>query len=89
MPGFLDRIPSRSWSCRRWSTALPAAVKQEVRQIAHWTLHTIPEFRDLAGRYQDLAEEMAQHRSDSQASHASDRDHALENLVDRMSPILL
>ena len=68
---------------------MPAAVKQEVRQIAHRTLHTIPEFRDLAGRYQDLAEEMAQHQSDSPASHASARAHALEDLVDRMSPILL
>ncbi len=68
---------------------MPATVKQEVRQTALWMLHTIPEFRDLAVRYQDLAEEMAQHQSDSQASHTSARLHALEDLVDRISPILL
>ena len=68
---------------------MPAAVKQEVRQTALWMLYTIPEFRDLAMRYQDLAQELAQHQSDSQASHASARAHALEDLVDRISPILL
>ena len=68
---------------------MPATVKQEVRQTAVWMLHAIPEFRDLAGRYQDLAEELAQHQSDQIPSHESARVHALQDLVDRISPILL
>ena len=68
---------------------MPAAAKEEVRQTAIWMLHAISEFRDLAVRYQDLAEELAQHQSDQAASHESARAHALQDLVDRMSPILL
>lgn len=68
---------------------MPVAIKEQVRQTARWMLHTIPEFRELAVRFQDLAEEMAQHQSDSPASHTSARVHALEDLVDRMSPNLL
>ncbi len=68
---------------------LPATVKQEVRQTAIWMLHTIPEFRDLAVRYQDLAEELALQQSDQVPSHESARVHALQDLVDRISPILL
>jgi hypothetical protein len=68
---------------------MPSAVKNEVRHIAAWMIHTIPEFRALAARYQELAEEMARHQSDNPASHQEARIHAMQDLVDRISPMLL
>lgn len=40
-----------------------SAVNQEVRQTVIGMLNTVPEVRDQAARYQDLAKEMAQHPS--------------------------
>ncbi|NMP23489.1 MobP3 family relaxase [Sulfobacillus harzensis] len=68
---------------------MPSAVKNEVRHIAAWMLQTIPEFRELAARYQELAEEMARHQSDNPASHQEARIHAMQDLFDRISPTLL
>ncbi len=68
---------------------MPYSVKQDVRHTAAWMLDTIPEFRALTVRYEDLAEEMALHQSDMSGSHQEARTHARRDLVDRVSPLLL
>lgn len=68
---------------------LPAPAKDAVRTTTTWILRNVPSMRSMATRYLDCAEELARHHSDDWARHQRARGHAWEDLVDRVSAVVL
>lgn len=68
---------------------LPSPAKASVEQTAQWILDTVPAIHEKAQRFMDLAEELARHHSTQDIRHRQARLHARQDLIQRMTPLLL
>ncbi len=81
-----EHLPSRGRKALKY---MPPEVKAEAKATAEWLVTTIPAFKKAAVRYGDLAAEMARHYSDNPLSHEQSRQNAMDDLLDRVSQLII